>query len=45
MPCTACGDGEMRLISIEPETGRDLYVYECTNKHRHEVVAQHVAAS
>ena len=37
MPCTACGDGEMRLIAVEPEDGRDLYVYECRNKHRYEL--------
>jgi hypothetical protein len=38
MACTACGDGEMKLISVEPEIGRVLYVYECRNKHRHETV-------
>jgi len=36
--CRDCGDGEMRLISIEPEIGRVLFVYECRNKHRHEIV-------
>jgi hypothetical protein len=37
MTCEECGDGEMRLVSVEPEIGRDLYVYECLHKHRHEV--------
>jgi hypothetical protein len=38
MACTACADGELRLISVEPEAGRVLYVYECRNKHRRELV-------
>jgi hypothetical protein len=37
MACTACADGELRLISVEPEAGRVLYVYECRNKHRQEL--------
>jgi len=29
MTCTVCDDGEMKPISIEPETDRTLYVYDC----------------
>ena len=40
MTCTVCDDGEMKLVSIEPETDRTLYVYECRNKHRHAFTAK-----